>query len=60
MRSTNLHIVVECVRNYTYWSLKITEACNPKMVFKICEGMICSSFSVKEFDFIVHKNYFLI
>ena len=36
--------------------LKKTEACNPKMVFKICEGI--SSFSVKELDVIVHKKYF--
>ena len=39
------------------WSqLKITEACNPKMVFPICEGISCSSFSVKELDVIVHKK----
>ena len=31
-----------------------------KMVFKIGEGMWCSSFYVKEFDVIVHENYFLI
>ena len=29
-----------------------------KIVFKICEGILCSSFYVKEFDVIVHKNYF--
>ena len=28
------------------------------MVFKICEGIPCSSFSVKELDVIVHKKYF--
>ena len=28
------------------------------MVFKICEGIPCSSFSVKELDVIVHKIYF--
>ena len=28
------------------------------MVFKICEGISCSSFSVKELDVIVHKKYF--
>ena len=28
------------------------------MVFKICEEMLCSSFSVKELDVIVHKKYF--
>ena len=38
----------KCARNHTYWSLKITEACNPKMVFIICERISCSSFSVKE------------
>ena len=48
----------ECTGNHTYWGLKITEACNPKMVFKICEGIPCSSFSVKELDVIVHKRYF--
>ena len=37
---------------------EISEACNPKMVFKICEGIPCSSFSVKELDVIVHKKYF--
>ena len=26
---------------------------------KICEGISCSSFSYKELDVIVHKNYFL-
>ena len=36
----------------------MTEACNTKMVFKICEGISCSSFSVKELDVIVHKKYF--
>ena len=29
-----------------------------KMVFKICEGILYSSFSVEEFDVIVHKKYF--
>ena len=29
------------------------------MVFKICEGISCSSFSVKEFDVIVHKIFSL-
>ena len=28
------------------------------MVFKISEGISCSSFSVKELDVIVHKKYF--
>ena len=37
---------------------KITEVCNPKMVCKICEGISCSSFCVKELDVTVHKNYF--
>ena len=37
---------------------KITEACNPKMGFKICEGILCFSFSVKELDVIVNKKYF--
>ena len=30
------------------------------MVFKICEGISCSSFFVKELDVIVQKHYFLI
>ena len=30
------------------------------MVFKICEGIPCSSFYVKELDVIVHKNIFLV
>ena len=30
------------------------------MVFKICEGISCSSFSFKELGVIVHKDYFLI
>ena len=29
-----------------------------KMVFKICEGISCSSIYVTEFDVIVHKKYF--
>ena len=28
------------------------------MVFKICEWISCSAFYLKEFDVIVHKNYF--
>ena len=28
------------------------------MVFKICDGISCSSSYVKEFDVIVHKKYF--
>ena len=43
---------------HIFGSKKITEACNPKMVFKICEGISCSSFFVKELDVIAHKNYF--
>ena len=47
--------------NHTYWSLKKN---NPdtqsKTVFKIGEGIWFSSFYDKEFDVIVHKNYFLI
>ena len=48
----------KCTGNHTYWGLKITEAFNPKMFFKICERIPCSSFSVKELDVIVHKKYF--
>ena len=29
-----------------------------KMVFKFCDGILCSSFYVKEFDVIVHKKFF--
>ena len=46
------------LKNHTYWGLKITEACNPKMVFKNCEGISCSSFSFKELDVIINGNYF--
>ena len=28
------------------------------MVFKNCDGLSCSSFSVKELDVIVHEKYF--
>ena len=28
------------------------------MVFKICEGISCSSFHVKEFDVVVYKKVF--
>ena len=28
------------------------------MVFKMCEGISCSSFSVKELDVIVHNKIF--
>ena len=31
-----------------------------KMVFKICEGISCSSIYVKEFDVIVYKNVFFL
>ena len=48
----------KCTGNHTYWCIKITEACNRKMAFKICEGISCSSFSVKELDVVVHKTYF--
>ena len=30
------------------------------MIFKICEGISCFSFYVKEFDVIVHKTYFFL
>ena len=30
------------------------------MVFKMCEGISYSSFSIKELDVIVHKNIFLV
>ena len=46
-----------------YWKPHIlgsnkSEACNSKMVFKICEGISCSLFSLKELDVIVHEKYF--
>ena len=28
------------------------------MVYKMCEGISCSSFSVKELDVIIYKKYF--
>ena len=44
---------------HIFGSKKITEACNPKMVLKMCdEGISCSSFFVKELDVIVHKKIF--
>ena len=49
-----------CQKPHILGSKKVTETCNPKMVFKICEGILCSSLSVTELDGIVHKNYFLI
>ena len=45
-------------RNYTYLGLKNNWGMQSKMVLKICEGISCSSFYVKEFDVIVHKKYF--
>ena len=30
------------------------------MIFKICEGISCSSFYIKEFDAIVHKKVFFL
>ena len=53
-----IRVPFKCTGNHTYLGLKILEACNPKLVFKICEGISCSSFSVKELDVIVHKNIF--
>ena len=47
-------------RNHTYCGLKLTEAFNSKMVFKICEGISCSSSSVKGLVVIVRKNIFLV
>ena len=44
----------------TYWSLKNNRGTQSKTVFKICEGIWCSSFYVNEFDVIVHEKYFLI
>ena len=32
------------------------QACNSKMVFKICEGISCSSFYVKEFEVTFYKK----
>ena len=51
----------KCIRNHTYECLKKNNwGMHLKMVFKICEGMLYSSFSVKELDVIIHKNNFLI
>ena len=39
-------------------SKNITRGVQSKIVSKICEGIYCSSFHVKEFDAGVHKKYF--
>ena len=44
------------IGNHTYCSPKNNWVMESKTVFKICEGIWCSSFYVKEFDVIVHKN----
>ena len=48
----------KCTGKHTYWGLKNNRGVQSKNVFKICEGIPCSSFSVKELDIIVHKRYF--
>ena len=46
--------------NIGLWKLKkYNWGTQSQTVFKICEGMWCSSFYVKDFDVIVNKNYFL-
>ena len=47
----------KCTGNHTYLGLKKkTETCNPKMVFKICEGISCSSIAVNKLDVIRCHN----
>ena len=58
--STLLDPNPDIVQEIIFGSKKITEACNPKMVFKMCEGILSSSFSVKELNVIVHKKCFLV
>ena len=42
--------------NHTYLGLKNNWGMQSKMVFKMCEGIFCSSFSVKELKVIVHEK----
>ena len=44
--------------NHTYWGLKNNWGMESKNGFENCEGISCSSFSVKELDVIFHENYF--
>ena len=46
------------IKNHTYWGLKNNWGVQSKNGLKICEGILCSSFSVKELVVIVHKKYF--
>ena len=47
---------LKCTGNHTYWGLKNNWGMQSKN--GLCEGIPCSSFSVKELDVIVHKEYF--
>ena len=48
----------KCMGNHTYLGLTNNWGiCNPKIVFKICEGISCSALCVKEFNVIVHKKF---
>ena len=50
----------KCTGNHTYWGLTNNWDMQSKNGLQICEGIPCSSFSVKELDVIVHKNIFLV
>ena len=50
--------IYKCEGSHTYWCQKYNWGMQSKMVFKICEGISCSSIYVKEFDVNVHKKYF--
>ena len=46
----------KCARNPTYLGLQNNGGIQSNMVFKICDGISCSSFYVEEFDVIIHKK----
>ena len=48
----------KCTGNHTCWGLKNNWGIQSKNGLESCEGIPCSSFSVKELDVIVHKRYF--
>ena len=48
----------KCTRNHTYWGLKTNWVTQSKMDFKICEGILCTSLYVNEFDVLVHNKCF--
>ena len=49
-------LVYKWTENHTYWSLKNYWGTQSKTIFKICDGMWCSSFYAQEFDVIFHNK----